>query len=243
MDNFYNAPLLSRLLKQKHKTDTMGTLRLNREFVPEALKSKSKKNMKTGEVCFSTTKDLSVVVWKDKNVVPTISTFHHPKVGGKEKYGYYKYKPDVVLDYNLSMGGVDHKDQMLHAFPVERIRNIRWYKKLFRRLLNVSIHNTLVIYNHNRTQQTQVGNRDFRLQLVREILQIYSPRALSITRPPSPPALSQLHLPAKNQKSQRCKWCTEGKVRRTTVWRCSTCQVSLCIEGCYTAYHAKYVCK
>lgn len=40
MDNFYNAPLLSRILKAKHKTDSMGTLRLNREFVPESLKKK-----------------------------------------------------------------------------------------------------------------------------------------------------------------------------------------------------------
>lgn len=80
--------------------------------------------MKRGEVSFSTTKDLSVVVWMDKNVVTMLSTFHKPEVGGIEKYGYYKYKPKVVLDYNLSMGGVDHKDQMLNAFPLERIRNI-----------------------------------------------------------------------------------------------------------------------
>lgn len=43
MDNFYNSPLLSRLLKLKPHTDTMGTLRLNREFVPEGLKAKTKK--------------------------------------------------------------------------------------------------------------------------------------------------------------------------------------------------------
>lgn len=43
MDNFYNAPLLSRLLKVQHKTDSMGTLRLNREFVPEALKKNQKR--------------------------------------------------------------------------------------------------------------------------------------------------------------------------------------------------------
>ncbi|CAH2095075.1 unnamed protein product [Euphydryas editha] len=247
MDNSCNAPLLSRLLKTKHKTDTMGSLRLNREFVPETLKCKNKENMKVGEVCFSTTKDLSVVVWKDKNVVAMISTFHQPQVGGNEKYGY-KYKPKVMLDYNLSMGGVDHKDQTLHAFPLERVRNTCWYQKLFRRLLNVSVHNAMVIYNHDRTQKSQLGNRDFRLQLVREMLQMCSISGTncSPTKPPKPPSptpLSQLHLPAKNQKSQRCKLCYEAKVRRATVWRCSTCQVNLCIEGCYTAYHVKYVCK
>lgn len=43
MDNFYNAPLLSRILKVKHKTDSMGNLRLSREFVPESLRQKTKK--------------------------------------------------------------------------------------------------------------------------------------------------------------------------------------------------------
>ncbi|CAB3251774.1 unnamed protein product [Arctia plantaginis] len=95
MDNFYNSPLLSRLLKSQHKTDTMGTLRLNREFVPEALKVKNKTTMKSGEVSFSSTKDLCVLVYLDKNIVPMISTYHRPEVGGIEKYGYYKYRPKL----------------------------------------------------------------------------------------------------------------------------------------------------
>lgn len=47
MDNFYNSPLLSRSLKQK-KTDTMGTLRLNRQFVPDSLRSLTKTNTRVG---------------------------------------------------------------------------------------------------------------------------------------------------------------------------------------------------
>ncbi|XP_045782915.1 piggyBac transposable element-derived protein 4-like [Maniola jurtina] len=237
MDSFYNAPLLSRLLKAKYKTDTMGTLRLNRDFVPKSLKGKNKNIMKAGEVCFSTTKDLSVVVWLDKNVVAMLSTYHDIKVGGKEKYGYFRYKPEVVLDYNLSMGGIDHKDQMLHAYPVERVRNMVWYKKLFRRLLNVSMHNAYVIYTHN---HTQIGNRDFRLQLAHQILQKHKPTAVPRppARPPARPATPpEMHLPLKNVRAQRCKLCHAAKVRRTTVWRCGTCDVNLCIEGCYSAYH------
>ncbi|XP_028041778.1 uncharacterized protein LOC114251638 [Bombyx mandarina] len=236
MDNFYNAPLLSRILKVKHKTDSMGALRLIREFVPEGLREKAKKNMKAGEVAFSTTKDLSVEVWMDKNVVAMISTFHQVKIGGIEKYGYYRYKPQVVLDYNLSMDGLNHKDQMLQAYPMEKVRKIIWYKKLFRRLVNVSIHNSFVLFNHNRTQV--IGNREFRLQLVKELLQVCGPRAIPRPiEPVAPAAPSQMHLPVKNERSQRCKMCHAAKVRRTTVWRCSTCAVNLCIEGCYIEYH------
>lgn len=109
------------------------------------------------------------------------------------------------------------------------------YKKLFRRLLNVSLHNALVIYNHDRSQQTKLGNRDFRLQLVQEMMQMVCPDALTQPEIPQSTALSLLHLPVKNERSQRCKFCYEAKLRRTTVWRCSTCRVNLCIVGCYTA--------
>ncbi|XP_037866463.1 piggyBac transposable element-derived protein 4 isoform X1 [Bombyx mori] len=240
MDNFYNAPLLSRILKVQHKTDSMGTLRLNREFVPEALKKKTKKNMKEGEVAFSTTKDLSVVVWMDKNIVAMISSFHPIEVGGIEKYGYYRYKPQVVLDYNFSMGGIDHKDQMLSAYPIERSRNIIWYKKLFRRLLNVSMHNALVMFNHNRTHALR--HREFRLQLAKQLLQssrsAAPSRSLAPAARPEPAAcIRDMHLPGKNTKKQRCKLCYSAKVQRSTVWRCTTCNVNLCIVGCYTVYH------
>lgn len=111
MDNFYNSPLLSRTLKSR-KTNTVGTLRLNQKFVPDSLRSKTKLNMRTGEIASSQTQDLSIVVWKDSNLVSCDSS-------GKEKHGFYKYKPHIVLDYNLAMGGVDKKDQLLQAFPVE----------------------------------------------------------------------------------------------------------------------------
>ncbi|XP_045489809.1 piggyBac transposable element-derived protein 4-like [Pieris rapae] len=38
VDNFYNCPLLARCLKRQN-TDCCGTLRLNREFVPDSLKT------------------------------------------------------------------------------------------------------------------------------------------------------------------------------------------------------------
>lgn len=239
MDNFYNAPLLSRILKLKHKTDTMGTLRLTREFIPEGLRHKNKSNMSSGEVAYSMTNDLSVVVWKDKNVVGMISTYHQVKVGGTEKYGNYKYKPQVIIDYNLSMGGIDHKDQMLQGFPMERVRNIIWYKKLFRRLINVSIHNSFVMFNHNRTQV--VGNRQFRILLAQQLLESCGrrppPRPLAPAAPAVPATEAQMHLPAKNVRTQRCKLCNDKKVRRSTMYRCSVCGVNLCIDGCYTEYH------
>ncbi|CAB3249204.1 unnamed protein product [Arctia plantaginis] len=136
MDNFYNSPLLARYLKSNN-TDCFGTLRVIREFVPESFKSVSKSELRPGEVMLSYCEDLLIMMWRDTNVVAMVSTFHDGKVGGKEKYGHYKYKPQIVLEYNHSMGGVDKKDQLLFSHPMERSRNKIWYKKVFRRLLNV----------------------------------------------------------------------------------------------------------
>ncbi|KAL0829815.1 hypothetical protein ABMA28_003298 [Loxostege sticticalis] len=89
MDNFYNFPLLTRILKPQYRTDTMGTLRLNREFLPDSLKIKKKTSLTIGEICSSSTNDVSVVVWRDSNLVTIISSFHPVNIGGREKYCVY----------------------------------------------------------------------------------------------------------------------------------------------------------
>jgi hypothetical protein len=38
MDNFYNSPCLAKILKIVHKTDCVGTLKLNRKNVPKKVK-------------------------------------------------------------------------------------------------------------------------------------------------------------------------------------------------------------
>lgn len=48
MDNFYNSPLLARCLKRDEGTDVFGTLRLNREFVPDSIKTLTKSNIRQG---------------------------------------------------------------------------------------------------------------------------------------------------------------------------------------------------
>jgi hypothetical protein len=44
------------------------------------------------------------------------------------------------------MGGADPKDQMLQPYLLEWKKGSKWYVKLFKRLLSVTIHNEVVIY-------------------------------------------------------------------------------------------------
>jgi hypothetical protein len=55
-------------------------------------------------------------------------------------------KPVVVCDYNINVLGVDLKDEMLQPYLLERKKSTKWYLKLFKNLLSVTIHNAMVIY-------------------------------------------------------------------------------------------------
>jgi hypothetical protein len=56
-----------------------------------------------------------------------------------------KEKPVSVLDYNQNKIEVDLKDQLLHAYLLQRKNMIKWYITMFRRLLNAIILNPMVI--------------------------------------------------------------------------------------------------
>lgn len=256
MDNFYNSPLLLRSLK-KQKTDCYGTLRLNREFVPDSVKTLTKTELRQGEVVATYCSDLAIMVWRDANIVSMISTFHNLQIGTQDKYNRLTYKPKIVLDYNKSMGGVDRKDQILSAQPMERLRNRIWYKKLFRRLYNAAIFNCYVIFS---SFNQKILHRQFRTVLAEELLKRHRQIDLStenrhlnirsnttgqvkttVTRrnikhkTQARATVEANHFPIRTGSKYTCCWMCPKKTR--TIWKCEECDVNLCIEGCFKAFH------
>jgi hypothetical protein len=78
-----------------------------------------------------------------------ISTYYsHDKrtvtVRGKEVQ-----KPVSMTDYNKNMGGTDFKDQMLQMYLIERKIMHKRYHKLFKRPLNATVLNALIVYRRN----------------------------------------------------------------------------------------------
>jgi hypothetical protein len=88
-----------------------------------------------------------VIKWEDKKDVTVISTFHDATMRTVQHRGTEIKKPACVLEYNTAMGGADLKDQKLQPYLLERKKGSNWYIKLFRRLLNVNVHNALIVYN------------------------------------------------------------------------------------------------
>ena len=99
-----------------------------------------------------------------------ISTYHGEETRMKlMKCRQEKQKPVSVLHYNENMGGVDLKDHLLQPYLLERKKMSKWYIKLFRRLLNITVLNCMVICRAN-SGQTKIDNFKFRGELVQALL-------------------------------------------------------------------------
>lgn len=185
--------------------------------------------------------DVKIVVWRDQNRVAMISTYHGNLVHTRDG----KTKPIVVRDYNVCMGGVDKKDQMLATYPIERKRTRIWYKKFFRRLLNVSVLNALILHKQDSSDEsTKVTvHRDFRKNLVKLLLTRHCDRQTTTVMLPDAQSGHVLHhqlaeydcIP--NSKIQRRKRCVECH-KKSNIY-CSGCMVPLCVITCSHQYHSR----
>jgi hypothetical protein len=121
-----------------------GTLRLNRKPVSQFVKSK---NLAKGESvtaeCYGTT----VMKWRHIREASFTSTFHDSSMQTQTVRGTEVSKPKCIRQYNLAIGGVNLKDQMVHPYLLERKQAKKWCVKFSKRQVNVAVHNAFVLYN------------------------------------------------------------------------------------------------
>ncbi|KAL0810152.1 hypothetical protein ABMA28_010944 [Loxostege sticticalis] len=255
LDNWFNSPLLCRFLK-RNGTDCVGTLRPNRQHVPPLI---DLCKLQQGQVVGRHSGDVCVMAWQDKKKVTTISTCHGIAQGlatVSSAPSKQSFKPQVVLDYNKFIGSIDLKDQMLEPYLLGRKRCTDWHMKIFKWLLNCSILNARILVQSSTGQHQD--HADFRHDLVEAILSTHLPlcpvtRTQQKTRYNLPPSTRnpdlQSHWPirvaqnpgdaAKGRQSRKqCFWCTRaGRKNHKSPYKCEQCDVPLCVEGCFKAYH------
>jgi len=151
------------------KTHVVGTLRMNRKGVPKDL---TKLKLKPGGVCFRTCDPITIIVWHDKRDVNVITTLHDASMsvapGDKvdRQTGLPKMKPAAVVAYNHHMGSVDKSDQMVLLNSTAR-KTLKWTKKLFFHLMDLSSTNAYILYCMHVTRITHLK---FMKQLIEEIV-------------------------------------------------------------------------
>lgn len=65
------------------------------------------------------------------------------------------YKPDVIVDYNKTMGGVDTLSRVLIPYSSQR-KGIKWYRKLAELFLDICVYNAFIVY-----KKLNPGNKHF----------------------------------------------------------------------------------
>jgi hypothetical protein len=167
-----------------------------------------------------------------------ISTADSPeKVARFTPYGRESHKPRVIHLYNKAMPGVDMSDQKRHARRVARDRVKRWYKKMISHFLDVSLVNAHVICSKYVPGLENIKPADFRVDLVRQILEMYP---VNNRNEPNIRGLGRLngtHTDIGKGTQKDCVVCRKNGFRARTSFFCQQCNVGLCIIGCYDRYH------
>uniref|UniRef100_A0A3Q3J2G5 PiggyBac transposable element-derived protein domain-containing protein n=1 Tax=Monopterus albus TaxID=43700 RepID=A0A3Q3J2G5_MONAL len=136
-DNFFTSYKLGQELL-KRKLTMGGTIRKNKpELPPQLLETKGRPLNSSRFLYTADTSLVSYVPKKDKNVV-LMSTLHREgKICGQ--------KPEIIMYYNATKGGVDNLDKMVTAYSCKR-RTLRWPLVLFFDMLDISAYNAFVVW-------------------------------------------------------------------------------------------------
>ncbi|XP_067140274.1 piggyBac transposable element-derived protein 4-like isoform X2 [Centruroides vittatus] len=249
-DSYYTSPHLADYLISC-QTDLCGTVRTNRRGVPSIIHNKK---LKKGEIVAIKRGKVMILKWQDKRPVTLLSTFHNPVKVNKEKPdGSVQSKPQVVIDYNHTMGGVDLLDQHLRDYPLTRKRGKKYYKKIFFHLVDICLYNAFVLYKKNGGEKDNLG---FRMRLVERLMEEYHTETRgnkqNRLRPFGTLRLTERHFPVfvpstekKDVPTRRCVVCGKsskkaGKsLRKESRYYCKDCGVALCAAPCFRIYHTE----
>ncbi|XP_058629717.1 piggyBac transposable element-derived protein 4-like [Onychostoma macrolepis] len=156
-------------------------------------------------------------------------------------------KPDVILDYNKTKGGVDCLDQMVAAYTCKRKSN-RWPMVVFSNMLDVSALNAFVLWsginpawNAGKTFRRRIFLEELGKALVSPLIQRRKsvPRGAASLRmlnqirgQPSSESIPSTSTATPPTKRKRCHVCTSNRKKTSTV--CPKCREYICKEHSVT---------
>lgn len=248
LDNWYSSP---KLYEELHKqlTGACGTVRKNRQNMPEF------DNLQKGEIIHLHKKNLMALKWQDKRDVHMLSTLHEPGFGPTKKKNYKDdktiWKPLAIIDYNANMGPIDKSDMQISFAECVR-KSVKWYKKFFFHLVDITVFNCNIMATIKSGQKCSLGK--FRNELIRKLLakygQIQTPKQRTnlAASTPHPKRLIDRHFPTKipsdgssRLKTRTCFVCSHSKKkeikRSSSRFECVDCNVGLCVSECFKEYH------
>ncbi|XP_071316266.1 piggyBac transposable element-derived protein 4-like [Trachinotus anak] len=167
-DHFFTSHKLGQELLER-KLTMVGTIQKKKSELPPQLLTSKNRPVKSSK--FAYTADTSLVSYvpkKGKNVV-LMSTLH----GDGRICDQEHHKPEIIMDYNATKGGVDNMDKLVTAYSCKR-RTLRWPLVIFFDMLDISAYNAFVIrmalnpeWNRGKLQKRHLFLEDLGKALVR----------------------------------------------------------------------------
>lgn len=235
-DNWFSSVELMEKLLERGLT-YIGTLKKNKRHIPPSFQASKTREPKTSLHGF--TKDFTLVSYVPKKykAVLLISSMHHSAQIDPETN-----KPEVIIDYNMTKGGVDEVDKKCSNYSCSR-RTQRWPMAIFYRILDLSGVNTYVIYK-SCTNAPPIERGRFLQSLARELVvphlncRVYNthlPRELTLTikrilgNNLIPKEQKDHEEVVTNQKRKLCNICP-SKLKRKTPHQCIKCKIYICLQ-------------
>lgn len=249
-DNFFTTiPLMNDLAD--NSTYSCGTIRSDRGKFPLSFKDAK---LERGESVFVSTGNHLAVHWKDKRDVFVTSTIHGNGVENVQRRGEVAEitKPTMVCQYNQYMNGVDRCDQYISTYSMQR-KTLKWWKKLFFRLIELSIVNSMIVFYKLLPDQLPKSrvHKSYRLRLVNDLVQPLLDECNSHTsgrtkRPGNgADRLKGKHFPSSKHPIRKCcavcayvRRANGTQSRKKTSCYCSKCDKFIC-KKCFEKFHTK----
>lgn len=211
---------------------------------------KDKKQMKktsrgTYDCAFDPKNEITFIRWNDNNIV-TIGTNHGflqplhkvKRFSRSEMKKIAIDQPNILMDYNKNMGGVDMHDNGVANYRI-KIRGKKWWWPLFTNCLDSCLVNAWKIYNIA-NPKNKITQLEFKSSVVRCLMKCEATlqtHALGHGRRMSQPDDIRFdghgHLVKKNNCGQRRR-CSE--CHSTTTYMCGKCNIFL-HSKCFLKHH------
>ncbi|CAK1579699.1 unnamed protein product [Parnassius mnemosyne] len=178
---------------------------------------------------------LSFVPKQNKSVLVLSSMHHSPTIDPQ------KQKPEIIIFYNSTKGGVDTLDQKCAIYSTSR-RTQRWPMAVFYRMLDVSAANAYIISSMNQSQR-KVPRLNFMKQLAEDLITPHLRRRANqfglqrelqnairrVLKIDEEPRTSSANSSDKLETRKTCSTC-DPKKKRKTFHLCFQCKNPICVE-------------
>lgn len=231
-DNWFTSLELVRELKANGLT-YVGTIRKNKKDIPKEFQPN--KNRAVQSTLYGFTDEISLVSYvpKKNKAVMLVSSMHHTKCTDLQTK-----KPEVIIYYNSTKGGVDALDEKCATYCTGR-RTRRWPLAIFYRILDISGVNAYVLYNECKNNP-KMERSNFLKSLAKELVTPEMKRRLDNTHTKQEIKIMirrilkiqvevEVNPTLKLEKRKNCYICPYQKSRKAS-HACVSCKNPVCSQ-------------